>query len=155
MALLSPILGRLMSEKLNPLIKRVFGIMMRGGYLEQPPSVLDGQDLVVEYISPLARAQRLFEQKTINRTFSDVAPYGTIDQSIWDNFDMDRIARFTAEINGFPQHLMRPEDERDEIRSARQQAIQIEQAKEDASMMADTMAKLNQGGGAPLALPAP
>lgn len=154
MALLSPILGRLMSEKLNPLIKRVFGILLRGGYLDPPPTVLADQQLVVEYISPLARAQKLYEQKTINRTFADISPYGTIDERVWDNFNFDAIARFTADINGFPEHLLRTTDERDAIRAARAEQIQQETMKQDAALMAETMSKLRQGGGAPLALPA-
>lgn len=58
MRLLGPLEGRLQSEFLGPFIERVFGILTRMGTLPMPPEVIQGQDFTIEYISPLATAQK-------------------------------------------------------------------------------------------------
>lgn len=58
MRLLGPILGRMESELLGPLIARVFGILSRLERLPEQPEELDGVEWTVEYTSPIALAQR-------------------------------------------------------------------------------------------------
>jgi hypothetical protein len=47
-----------MNELLRPLIDRVFALMLRNDMLATPPEVLQGLDIDIEYVSPLARAQK-------------------------------------------------------------------------------------------------
>lgn len=58
MRLLGPILGRMEAELLGPVITRVFGLLFRMGKLPEQPEELDGEEFTVEYVSPIALAQR-------------------------------------------------------------------------------------------------
>ena len=55
--------GRLQCELLEPLIRRSLSILKRRG--EIPDISLDGRNVVLEYRSPLARAQRLREMQAV------------------------------------------------------------------------------------------
>ena len=57
--MLGPVLERLHSELLDPLIDRTFNIAQDAGILPPPPEELQERELKVEYISVLAQAQRL------------------------------------------------------------------------------------------------
>jgi hypothetical protein len=58
MRILGPVLGRLQSELLSPLITRVFNILLRNGLFMQSPDILQQQELKIEFVSPMALAQR-------------------------------------------------------------------------------------------------
>ena len=56
MRLLGPVLGRLQSELLKPLIDRAFNILLRKNMFTPAPEFLAGKDIEIEYVSPLAKA---------------------------------------------------------------------------------------------------
>ena len=58
MRILGPVLGRLQSELLSPLVTRVFNIMLRNQLFMPSPDILQQQELNIEYVSPMALAQR-------------------------------------------------------------------------------------------------
>jgi hypothetical protein len=61
MRLLGPMVGRLEAELLGPLVTRVFGIMHRLGLLPPAPEEIQDKDFTVEYVSPIATAQKQTE----------------------------------------------------------------------------------------------
>jgi hypothetical protein len=63
MRLLGPLEGRLQSEFLGPFIERVFGILTRMALLPSAPEAIQEQEFTIEYISPLATAQK---QQSVN-----------------------------------------------------------------------------------------
>ena len=58
MRILGPVLGRLQQELLQPMILRVFNIMLRNKLFREAPAILNNQEIDIEYVSPLARAQK-------------------------------------------------------------------------------------------------
>jgi hypothetical protein len=106
--LMGPHLGRIESEFLDPCIDRVFAVLMRSGALPPPPpAVLEAPGLKVEYVSPLARAQRAAEGEAIVRTFEAMAPLMQAAPTIVDNFDVDAVARALADAYGMPVRAIR------------------------------------------------
>ncbi|MGE5537325.1 MAG: portal protein [Gemmatimonas sp.] len=106
--LMGPHLGRIESEFLDPCIDRVFAVLMRSGALPPPPpAVLAVPGLKVEYVSPLARAQKAQEGEAIVRTFEAMAPLMAAAPSVVDNFDVDAVARALADAYGMPVRAMR------------------------------------------------
>jgi Bacteriophage head to tail connecting protein len=106
--LMGPHLGRIESEFLDPCIDRVFAVLMRSGALPPPPpAVLDAPGLKVEYVSPLARAQRAAEGEAIVRTFEAMAPLLASAPAVVDNFDTDAVARALADAYGMPVRAVR------------------------------------------------
>lgn len=58
MLLLGPVLQRLKTELLDPLIERTYYILLRQGVLPPAPEILQGLEMQVDYISTIAQAQR-------------------------------------------------------------------------------------------------
>lgn len=58
MRLLGPLIGRLESEVLGPLVERVFGILGRMGLIPPLPQEASEKEMTVEYVSPIASAQK-------------------------------------------------------------------------------------------------
>lgn len=66
---LAPILGRLTTELLDPVLDRVFAIEERAGRLPPVPpeiaEIVGGQQIKVDYVNPVARAQQTGEARAI------------------------------------------------------------------------------------------
>ncbi len=130
MRLLGPVLGRLQSELLKPLIDRAFAILMRRNLFAQAPDFLSGQDIEIEYVSPLAKAQKSTELSSIMRaieimgSLSNVAP-------VFDHINMDKLVRHLTSIVGVPQKILKPQSELDAERQAQaQQQEQMQQVQQ-------------------------
>src|SRR6185369_10555928 len=88
MRLLSPMLARLQSEFLGPLIERTFNILWKrslrmkfgpGSPFPPPPEVLSGQKWHVEYLSPIAVAQRSSQLDSVGRLMMTQAQLKQMD----------------------------------------------------------------------------
>ena len=131
MRLLGPMLGRQQAEFLRPMVSRVFEIMSRAGMIDQAPEALEGRTLDVNYSSMVAKAQRVNDMQTIMQTMQAVNPFVAADQSVLDNFNGDIAVRVIAEGYGFPQEILRTEEEivslREQRAQAQEQAMQAQQ----------------------------
>lgn len=157
MRLLGPVLGRQHSEFLRPLIERVFEIMSRRNMIEVDERVLQLFEsrgikrIDVTYSSMIAKAQRMEEGNSIQRTLQAVGPLAAIDQAVLDNFKTDIIARKYAKIYGFPQDALAEVEELAQVREARasaqEKAVQSQQEANEVSQVAQVLpgaAKLAQ-----------
>lgn len=122
MLLLGPALGRLMSELLDPIVTRTFNILLRNGSIPPPPPGLENQDYVVEYVSPLARAQRAGEIQSINQVLVLISQMAEVNPEALDKIDMDQTIDEIADIHGTNPELIRDDDEVEELRAKRAQA---------------------------------
>jgi hypothetical protein len=136
--LMGPAFTRLLSEMLDPLADRVFGILWRADVFPPVPRevVLAAQrnqgQLDVEYEGPLARAQRGSEVKAVSESLAVAGQIVGLTQNmaVLDNIDIDLAWRVVAEANGTPRHLIRDTAQVEMIRRAReeQQALLAQQA---------------------------
>lgn len=124
MRVLGPVLGRMQTEFLGPLIRRVFNIMARAGELPPLPKGLRRSELEIEYLSPIARAQKQYEAQALAQAVQYLSPFvGARDPyQMMDNFQTDRIARHAGELFGTPGDYMRPETE---VLALREQRTQL------------------------------
>ena len=135
--LLGPTLGRLQSEFLGPMIERIYGVLVRAGRLPEPPESIAEQELKIEYVSPLARAQRQTETQGIMRTLEFVGPIAGIDPQAAQIIKGADTVRHIAELNGVPPILLKSNDElmaeiqaQQEAQAAQQQMMQGAQVME-------------------------
>jgi hypothetical protein len=141
MRLLGPVLGRLQSELLKPLIDRSFSILMRKNLFSQPPEFLSGQDIEIEYVSPLAKAQKSTELSSIMRaieimgSLSNVAP-------VFDHINMDKLVRHLTNIVGVPQKILKPQSELDAERQAQAQQQEQMQQMQQLQQVAEAGGKI-------------
>lgn len=139
---LSPILGRLQSELLEPMIQRVFGIEMRAGRLGPIPEILADQNIQVEYISPIARAQKASDVSAIVETFQVAAELEQVAPGTMDNLDADLAVREIAEAKGIPVSLVRDASVVMDIRQRQQELAAEQKQKQELLETADAASKL-------------
>ena len=141
--LLGPTLGRFQTEFLNPLIERVFGIMLRSDALTPRPSEMEGMDMDIEYVGPLARSQRMEEAIAVERLYQLAMQVVQVDPTVMDVINHEQAIRMRATLLGVPKTVLRGEDEVAEIREQRAAAQQQAQEQAMAQQQADTA--LSQG----------
>ena len=154
--LMGPHLGRLQGEFLDPLIDRVFAVMLRqsepawrnglDGVLPLPPEALVGADIRVEYVSPLAKAQMAADGQAIIRTVESLMPLAQFDPGVLDNLDADAAARALANAWGAPAKIVRDPRDVAQIRQQRQAAQTIEQGMHLGEQTAGIVEKVARAG---------
>ena len=142
--LLGPVLERLQSELLTPVVDRTFGIMYRNQRIPEPPEELQGRELKVEYVSLLAQAQKAVGTMSIEQFMRFISASAQMYQEALDIMDIDETAEEYAELLGVPPGMIRGKDERDEIRQFRAQQQQAVLQAQAESQRIDDMKKLSE-----------
>lgn len=158
---LSPMFGRLITEKTGPDLKRIFGILMRAGKFPKPPRSMyipdpTGRKLKlvmpeVAYTSRLALALKSLQNKATMDTLNFVAESAQNMQKpeLLDNWDLDAAFRAFAINQGMSPRFERPMRQVLTLRTARAKQVQQERAMAMAEQAATAAGKL---GKAPKAL---
>ena len=151
MRILGPVLGRLQSELLSPLIVRVFNMMLRNGLFTEAPDILSKQELKIEFVSPMALAQRSQELQSLMR---GLEIFGSMAQAlpVMDYIDDNGMVKQIIEILGLPAKVIKSDAEVAQIREERaaNEQAQMEQqqllAETQAAKQAAPLAKVVQDG---------
>jgi hypothetical protein len=130
MRLLGPVLGRLQAELLQPLIDRTFEILSRQRQFEPFPEQLQTENLAgsgiddfqIEYVSPLAKAQRSGDVQGALQMVEFLMPLMQIDPSVIDYLDMDGLAQHIIKVTGTPAVVVRGDAEVEAIREQKAEA---------------------------------
>ena len=135
MRLLGPVLGRLQSELLQPLITRSFNLLLKNGKLPPIPEELGDEEIEIEYVSPLAKAQKTQELSSVMRgmeifgTLQNIAP-------VFDYLDIDGLVKHVQDVLGLPAKIMRSSAEVKQIQQDKQQQqaqqMELQQAQQVA-----------------------
>jgi len=130
MRLLGPVLGRLTSELLRPLINRAFSILQRNEAFPPMPEYLAGVDIEIEYVSPLAKAQKTSDLSGILRALEIAVPLQQ-QAPVFDYINSDSLIKYIFDILGVPGTLLNDEAsvqmKREQDAMAQQQAMQQQQ----------------------------
>lgn len=157
----APVIGRLQTEWLGPLIRRESGILFRQGRHPQMPNALrehlerTGESLKIEYVSPMTRAARSEEAVSILRTFETLAPIAQIDPRVYSGFDTQEVARIVAEVNGVPAKAFKDPEQLDAEAEAEQMQELMGNVLQAAPVAADTAKTLAEAQAASQSSPAP
>jgi len=123
MRILGPTLGRLQVELLNPTVIRVFNIMLRNNLFKQAPEILVDQEIDVEYVSPMALAQKGQELSSIIRGLEIFGQIGAI-APVTDYIDPQGLVKEIIKILGIPAKVIRSDAEVQQITEEKQAAQQ-------------------------------
>ena len=123
MRLLGPVLGRLQSELLKPLIDRCFAIMVRKNVFPQAPEIISGRDVEIEYVSPLAKAQKSTELQSIIRGIEIMGQLANV-APVFDYINFDNLVKHLTNIIGIPQKVLKTNSEVLAEREAKQEQAQ-------------------------------
>jgi hypothetical protein len=136
--MLGPVLERLHSELLDPLIDITFHHAQAAGILPPPPPELENVDLRVEYVSVLAQAQRMVSVGAINQMADFVGNVAGIWPEARHKFNALQAVDEYAEALGVAPAIIRDDKTVREMVQQEQQAAQAQQAAEMAQQAATT-----------------
>lgn len=125
MRMMGPSLARLEAEFLTPLISRTIELKISNGMLPQPPESLQGRDVTIEYMSPLAQAQRTANANQVMSGLSVAMQLAQFDPSVVQNIDGNQIFRDQVQTNfGWPSDYLLTKDEVAQAQQAQAEAQQ-------------------------------
>lgn len=143
---LGPVVERLQDEFLNPVIHRVYSIIERsGGFPPIPQELLEvigDEDIEVDYISPLAQAQKMSGLVNIEQGIAQVAQMAQLWPEVLKKIDpLATISKY-FEMLGAPAVMQRSNEAVAEILAQEQKAMQEQQEVANAMEMAQAAAPL-------------
>ena len=150
LAQFSPSFALKTTELLTPMLRTVFGLLLRAGKFPQPPLEVavpdaNGQPSLpipeVTYVSRVALAIRAMQTVGWQRTMETNAVMAQVAPQIMDNFKWDKISRDVARNNGTPAEWLAAEQEVEEVREARAEAQQAAQQQQEMLMAAEAVGK--------------
>lgn len=126
--LMGPILGRVQTEFLGPVLDRIFGILFRQGKFGEAPESLP-EKFEFKYTSQVTQAQRQSEANGFLRGVEVMTPLLSINpQLLTDNLDANKTIRDTLEMFGVSPDKFNPEKQVDVVQEQRAQIQQLSQA---------------------------
>jgi Bacteriophage head to tail connecting protein len=147
--LIGPTGSRIESEFLSTAFTRELDILAAAGQLPEMPEKLAerGGIYEIEFDSPLSRAREAEGGVAILRTFEQLAPLAQIaGPSAFKRFNIDKVSKEIARINGMPAKVLYTDEEMDEIDQAQAQQAQMQQILAAAPVAASAAKDLAQAG---------
>jgi len=126
MQLLGSAIGNIMKGKLSPAITRTYNIAARNGRLPPVPEELRGSEYVINYISPLAKAQQSFELQNFERGMAIIRAMGEINPMAFDKIDIDESVDYVSRLSSMNPKVIRDDAEVADLRTDRAEAQAIE-----------------------------
>ena len=122
---LGPVVERLQYEFLNRILERVYNILDRSGIFPDIPEELQdivGEEFRIEYISPLAQAQKMSGLTSIEQGIGFIGQAAQFDQTVLDKVNLtEAVANYLAQV-GVPAAMIRSDEEVEQIQKQRQEA---------------------------------
>lgn len=134
MRLLGPHVGQIESDFLTPLIKRRFDILDSAFQIPLPPEEISDQPLEIQYVSPLARLQKVERASAAVRAANGLMLGAQLDPGVADRFSGDDFADIMED--GLGSGILVSREEAEERRAARQQQQQNMMLMENAPGLA-------------------
>ncbi len=139
--MMSPMLSRLHSEFLSPLIKRTLMLSLDNGLLPKPPEELMGAEVSIEYTSPMSIAQRANSAQAVLQGLTIMAQLAQFDQNVPMRINADAIAKDQVlNTYAWPVEYIRTDEEMDSMLKQRAQ-------QQDAMMQAQQAETLSKSAG--------
>jgi hypothetical protein len=151
MRLMGPLMGRLQAELLQPMIERVYALLQRQRQFPEPPDIIQGTSFDIEYVSPMAKAQRQTDVQSIMRLFELLAPIASVDAGVFDHLDVDGLVRHMLKTLSIPASVTKGEGEvslaRDERAAQEEMMMQMQQAQQTAQSLGAVAPAIKAIGG--------
>ncbi len=126
--------ARLTNDLLDPIIQRTFNMLMRSGQFDALPDGIGEQDLDVEYVSPLARSQKLDQVAAQDRWLSSIIEMGQINPEVLMIPDWYKAVAKAADNLGVSPELLKDEKTvKDEVAAAKKAAAEEQAARTAAA----------------------
>lgn len=150
MLMLGPPLERTHNEVLDVAIDRVYGICTRARLFPPPPPAMHGDFIGVEYVSPLAQAQKAVATTAMERLAGFVGNLAAGQEGagkvpeVLDKVDFDEMVDEYADAIGAPPKLIVSQRKVAQIRAQRAQQQQQQAQAEQMAQASQTAKNLGQ-----------
>ena len=151
LVLLGSVLERFQNEALDPAINRIFSIMFRNGMLPDPPEIISGQPIEVQYVSILSTAQRAVAAIPTERWVGLIGNLGQIAPEVLSIPNWSELIRNYGDSIGVPARDMRSREDIAAEMAKKAQDAEIQQGIMQAGAAAEGAKLLSEtdvGGGA-------
>jgi hypothetical protein len=142
--MLGPVLERLQSEFLDPVIDRVFNIMLENDYIPPAPPEIAGMDLKIEYVSMLAQAQKMIGSSGLEQFAGFVGQIAAADPKAAMKVKWDEMVDQYGTMLGVPPAVIRSDEDVEEMIAQQQQQQQMMQTMQMMQQAAGTAKDLGQ-----------
>ncbi len=146
---LGPVVQRMQFEYLSPIIERVYNILDRAGIfppIDDPDmqKMLNDEEIKIEYISPLAQAQKMSGLVNIEQAFAFTAQVAQADPTIWYKVNLPETINRYYDWLGAPATIKRSDDDYQKSLEQAQQQKEQEKQQQAALQMAPAAAQAAQ-----------
>ena len=144
MILLGPVLGRITREMLDPIITRLFQILWDDGRFPPLPDSLQGQEFVIDYISPLAKAQKAGSINEMIQFMNETQMMAQAFPEVLDKIDADQSVEILADMHSVPPRVLKPQADVEAVRQQREQQQQEMMRQQQLNETAKAVSSLPQ-----------
>lgn len=141
--MLGPVVERVSNELLDPIVETTFNRLAEAGLLPDAPPEMQGQTLVVDYISIIAQAQKAIGVNNIDRFTMGMMNVAQAKPEVLDKFSADDWVDIYSDDLAIDPELILSDNEVAEIRNAR--AKQQEVAAQQQAILGASQAAANAG----------
>ena len=146
---LGPVVQRMQFEFLSKIIERVYAILDRAHVFPEPDDpnlaqMLSQEEITIEYISPLAQAQKLSGLVNIEQAVSFAAQIAQFDPSAMDKLNLPASVDRYCDMLGAPAAIRRTEDEYEAIQKQKAEAAAAQQQQAQAVAAAQMAVPVTQ-----------
>jgi hypothetical protein len=131
MQVIGPVIENLLSESLQPKLKRIFGILKRKGMIAPPPPSMKGVPLDIQFVSILALAQKSASTGGIEALSRLVGGLGQVHPDVLDIPNWDEMVYEYNDLLGNKQKLVNGPKT---VAAVRQQRAKQQQQAQQAEM---------------------
>jgi hypothetical protein len=149
MAILGPVVQRMQFEFLGRIIERVYNILDRAHIFPEPADQdmamkLANEEIKIEYISPLAQAQKMSGLVNIEQAVQFAGVLAQFDQSVLNKVNWPETLNKYFDLVGAPSAIKRTDDEYKQIVEQQQKAMAQQAAEAQAMQMVQAAAPAAQ-----------
>jgi hypothetical protein len=129
--LLSPLIGRMNTELLTPIVAKLLDRMQSEGKMPEnmPSDIANSGGLGVFFRSQITRAQNLIEAQNVMQWLGAVGQIAQVDPKAAMVVDTEETVRFLGERHGVMEKLMKtPQKVQEQEQAMQQQQQQMEEA---------------------------
>ena len=149
MAILGPVVQRMQFEFLGRIIERVYNILDRAHFFPEPEDeelaqILAQQEIKIEYISPLAQAQKMSGLVNIEQAVAFAGQLAQFDPSILKKINWPEAINQYFALVGAPAAIKKTDEEYQEQVAAEQEQMAAMQQEQNAMNMVQAAAPAAQ-----------
>jgi hypothetical protein len=144
--MLGPTVARFESEVLMPIVLRTFGIGYRTGLFPPPPEAMYGlNEIDVEFVGSLAKAQKISDVSAITQWFGMVGQAAQFSPDIIDIVDFEESLRILGDRLSVPGEALRSAEELMQRRTIKAEQAQEQKLTSELMQAAEGIGKAGPG----------